>query len=245
MNTSLSISRSALKGLQNHLDITSNNIANVNTIGYKQKNTNFYELLRNDITEQGNQLPDGISRGVKSTQGQFNLTQGSLIAGNNPFDLAIAGKGMFGIRLPNNELAYTRDGAFRFDEAGTLRNSSGNPVEVNLTIPKNNWPVGVPRVSEAGQISVGNTLVGDIPIFDDNQSSQLIEVGDNQWVLPNGMQANQLNNPMIKQNFLESSNVELADAMSDMIVTQRAYSMNAKVLQSSDEMMQRINEFKQ
>lgn len=245
MNTSLSISRSGLKGLQNHLDITSNNIANVNTIGYKQKNTSFYELLRNDLTDEGNQLADGISRGMKSSQGQFNLTQGSLVASGHPFDLAIAGNGLFGVRLPNNEMAFTRDGSFRFDEAGTLRNSAGNVVEINLTTPKNEWPIGVPRVSEVGQIMIGNTLVGNIPIFDDSQSSQLVEIGDNQWVLPQGVQANQLNNPIIKQNFLESSNVDLADAMSDMIVTQRAYSMNAKVLQASDEMMQRINEFKQ
>lgn len=245
MNSSLSISRSGLKGLQTHLDITSNNIANVNTIGFKQKNTNFYELLRNDVAGQNGPLPNGVSRGMKATQGQFNMTQGSLIASNNPFDLAISGEGMFGIRLPDNQLAYTRDGSFAFDQNGVLRNASGNRVEMTLNVPKNNWPKGEPYVREDGQVRVGNILVGEIPVFDDANSSQLIEVGENQWVLPQGQAATRLANPVIKQHFLEGSNVELAESMSDMIVTQRAYSMNAKVLQATDEMMQRINEYKQ
>lgn len=161
------------------------------------------------------------------------------------FDLAISGEGMFGIRLPDNQLAYTRDGSFAFDQNGVLRNASGNRVEMTLNVPKNNWPKGEPYVREDGQVRVGNVLVGEIPVFDDANSSQLIEVGENQWVLPQGQAAARLANPVIKQHFLEGSNVELAESMSDMIVTQRAYSMNAKVLQATDEMMQRINEYKQ
>jgi flagellar basal-body rod protein FlgG len=94
-------------------------------------------------------------------------------------------------------------------------------------------------------ISVAGMPVGEIPIFNGDLSEQLIDIGNNQYVLPNGRIAERLDNPEINQFYLESSNVNLADSMSEMILTQRAYSMNTKVLQSTDEMMQRINEFKQ
>lgn len=245
MNSALSISKSGLKGLQTNLDVTSNNIANVNTIGFKEKNANFQELLRNDVISENRGIANGISRGTKITQGQNNNKQGSLISSNHPFDLAISGEGFFGIRLPNNQLAYSRDGSFRFDSEGTLRNSAGNTVEIALSVPKNDWPEGIPSINEKGMVSVAGMPVGEIPIFSGDLSEQLIDIGNNQYVLPNGRIAERLDNPEINQFYLESSNVNLADSMSEMILTQRAYSMNTKVLQSTDEMMQRINEFKQ
>lgn len=245
MNSSLSISRSGLKGLQTQLDVTSNNIANVNTNGYKQKNTNFSELLRNDVINRENEVPNGISRGLSVSQAQYISDQGSLTSSTNPFDLAISGEGFFGIRLNDNQLVYTRDGNFTMDAAGDLRNSAGNLLDVNYTVPRANWPEGKPNISEIGQITVNGALVGNIPVYDSELSGQLMEIGNNQLASPDGTQMNRLANPFIKQNFLEASNVDLANSMADMIVTQRAYSMNAKVLQSTDEMMQRINEFKQ
>lgn len=245
MNPSLAVSKSGINGLQTNLDIVSNNIANSNTVGFKEKDANFHELLREDTPSRGNMLMNGISRGSKTEQGQLNLTQGGFIPGSNDFDLALMGEGFFGVRTANNELAYTRDGSFRFDAQGTLRTSNGNRVEINYFLPKNDWPNGNPAVSENGQITVGNQVVGEIPVFESNQYEQLLEVGDNLFQLPGNMNPTRMQNPSIKQHYLEASNVDLAGQMTDMIVTQRAYSMNTKVAQSTDEMMQIINNFKQ
>lgn len=245
MNPSLAISKSGMNGLQTNLDVISNNVANSSTVGYKQQNTNFHELLREDTSSRGNMIMNGISRGLKTEQGQLNLTQGSFIPSPNSFDLALAGGGFFGVRLPNNELVFTRDGSFRMDEAGTLTTSNGNPVEMTYLVPKDQWGPGQPTVKENGEVLVGGQLVGEIAVFDSNQFEQLEEIGNNLYQLPNGMNAQRMANPNIKQGYLEASNVDLAESMTDMIVTQRAYSMNAKVIQSTDDMMQIINNFKQ
>lgn len=245
MNTSLAISKSGMNGLQTNLDIISNNVANSSTVGYKQQNTNFHELLREDTKSRDNLILNGISRGLKTEKGQLNLTQGSLISSNYEFDLAIVGDGLFGVRLPNNELVYTRDGSFRMDAEGTLRTSTGNQVDMTYIVPRNEWPDGQATVTDNGQVIVSNQLVGEIPIYDSSSFEQLEEIGSNLYQLPGGQTLQQMDNPMIKQHYLEASNVDLAESMTDMIVTQRAYSMNAKVIQSTDDMMQIINNFKQ
>ncbi len=245
MNPSLAISKSGMNGLQTSLDIISNNVANSTTVGYKQQNTNFHELLRSDTNSRGNMIMNGIPIGMKAEQGQLNLTQGGLIPSPNNFDLALVGDGFFGVRLPNNELAYTRDGSFRMDAEGTLRTSSGNRVDMTYHVPKNQWPQGKPTVKDNGEIIVGNQLVGEIPIYSSDSFEQLNEIGENLYQLPNGMASRRQATPSIKQHYLEASNVDLAESMTDMIVTQRAYSLNAKVIQSTDDMMQLINNFKQ
>lgn len=245
MNPSLAISKSGMNGLQTNLDIISNNVANSNTVGFKEKNANFHELLREDTNSRGNMIFNGISRGTKVEQGQLNLTQGTLVASSNDFDLALVGEGFFGVRLPNNELVFTRDGSFKMDAQGNLVTSNGYQVDANLTVPKDQWPSGKPSVLENGQIVVGNMTVGEIPVYDSTQFEQLLEIGENLYQLPEGIQSSRMGQPTIKQHFLEASNVDLAGSMTDMIVTQRAYSMNAKVIQSTDEMMQVINNFKQ
>ncbi|MGX7023584.1 flagellar hook-basal body protein [Vagococcus hydrophili] len=245
MNPSLAVSKSGMNGLQTNLDIVANNIANSNTVGFKEKDTNFHELLREDTKSRENLLLNGISRGMKSEQAQLNMTQGGFIPGSNDFDLALVGDGFFGVRLPNNQMAYTRDGSFRFDANGTLRTSNGNQVDINYLVPKNNWPNGSATVSERGEVTVGNQLVAQIPVYATDRYEQFQETGDNLFQLPQGTNAQVMNNPTIKQYYLEASNVDLADQMTDMIVTQRVYSMNTKVAQSTDEMMQIINNFKQ
>lgn len=245
MNPSLAISKSGMNGLQTNLDIISNNVANSSTVGFKEQNTNFHELLREDTTSRDQLLINGISRGMKTEMGQLNLTQGGLIPSTNDFDLALVGDGFFGVRLPNNELVYTRDGSFRMDSEGTLRTSTGNRVEMTYHVPQDQWPTGKPSVNENGQVTVKGQLVGEIAVFNSDQAEQLTEIGGNLYQLPNGVNSQRMANPSIKQHYLEASNVDLATSMTDMIVTQRAYSLNAKVIQSTDDMMQIINNFKQ
>lgn len=244
MNPSLAISKSGMNSLQVNLDVVSNNVANSNTVGFKEQNTNFQELLREDVSSRNQLLINGISRGTKAELGQFNLTQGGLIATSNDYDLALVGDGFFGVRLTDNELVYTRDGSFRMDASGTLRTSSGEEVEMTYNMPKGQWPTGKPIINEQGQITIQNQIVGQISIFDSNQFEQMNEIGGNLYRFKEG-EVPILVNPVIKQHYLETSNVDLATSMTDMIVTQRAYSLNAKVIQSTDDMMQIINNFKQ
>lgn len=254
MNHSLSISLTGLKGLQHNLDTVSNNVANVNTSGYKKKETVFQELLLNDnqagaVDLSPNVTNSGINRGVKVSQNSVNVSQGGLVSGGGPYDLAIAGQGFFGVKGADNQLVLTRDGSFRPDQNGALRNSSGDRLEVAYTVPQGEWPAGSPMIRENGDIFVGAQEVGKVLLFNVDNPSQLQELGNNKYGI-NGaaLQSSQMNPEGfggIKQGYLESSNVDLAESMSEMIITQRAYSMNAKVLQSTDEMMQRINEFKQ
>ena len=245
MNTSLTISKSGMNGLQTNLDVISNNVANSTTVGYKQRNTNFHELIREDTNSRGNMIMNGIPVGMKAEPGQLKLTQGGLIPSSFEYDVALVGDGFFGVRLPNNQLALTRDGSFRMDAEGTLRTSTGNRVDMTYHVPANQWPNGQATIKDNGQVLVGNQLVGEIAVYDSSQFEQFEEVGENLYQLPNGATPQRMANPVIKQHYLEASNVDLAESMTDMIVTQRAYSMNAKVIQSTDDMMQIINNFKQ
>lgn len=253
MNQTLRISQTGLKGLQHHLDRVASNVANVNTTGYKKKDTAFQELLLNDVQasqvgiSQGTEM--GINRGLKTEQNSLNVSQGGLVKGSGPYDLAITGQGFFGVRGADNQLALTRDGAFRLDEGGKLRNSQGDALEIEYQLPQNQWPAGTPMIRENGDIYIGTQPVGKVLLFQVNNPGQLVDLGGNQFGVPAGMMLQSSRNGgdfgQIQQGFLETSNVDLAEAMTDMIVTQRAYSLNGKVLQATDEMMQRINEFKQ
>ncbi|MGX7014694.1 flagellar hook-basal body protein [Vagococcus silagei] len=249
MNTSLHISKSGLNGLQKNLDIISNNIANVNTTGYKKKDGSFQELLLNDLQQESvplaNNADAAINRGTKVIQDQVNFTQGGLVKGQNPYDLAIEGQGFFAVRNRNNELLLTRDGAFAMDENRDLRLSTGERLELNEVIPKGQWPEGELKITSSKEVMVGGQVVARLPIFSVAREGELIPVGQNRFALPAGLQLQELQDSKVHQGFLETSNVDLAGAMTDMIVTQRSYSLNAKVLQATDDMMQRINEYQQ
>ena len=178
MSQILSISRSGLNAYQREMDVVSNNLANVDTLGYKDKRTTFQELLN------------------KSTAGTY--------------DLAIDGEGYFGVRDGANNLYLTRDGSFRRDVDGNLVTSKGMKVEVQSNVPSSQWPKdGEVSISTSGYVSIGNVRVGRILLFRPQNSIDM----------------------------------NVADTMSKMIITQRAYQMNSKALQSTDEMLQTINKF--
>ncbi|AQP54579.1 hypothetical protein CBF34_01095 [Vagococcus penaei] len=249
VNTSLYISQSGLNGLQKNLDITANNIANVNTIGFKQKDGAFQELLVNNLEPTEVPMTAGLvgntNRGLQVDQNNINFAQGGLTETKQPFDLALAGDGFFSVTGRNGERLLTRDGAFSLDNSGELQLASGEKLDVNYLVPAREWPQGgKPFIGTNGMIVISGQTVGQIPVFTVDNPSQLVATGDNKYRIPDGLNVVQAQNPQINQGFLENSTVDLASSMTDMIVTQRAYSMNAKVLQATDEMMQRINEFK-
>ncbi|WP_207942441.1 flagellar basal-body rod protein FlgG [Enterococcus sp. DIV2402] len=256
LNSLLHVSKSGINGLQQSLDRTANNIANVNTTGYKEKQTSFRELLTNQTTAQEVNLPVNaevaFNRGVETAQQSVVFRQGALRSSDSPLDLAIQGEGFFGVRDANNQLLLTRDGNFGFDANGTLVNSQGLRVDTTLTVPYQQWPQGKPVIDQAGNISITangtSTPVGRVMMYLPENPETIVLTGDNLYQVEPGTVVRNSNENIeglgtIQQSMLENSNVELARSMTEMITTQRAYSLNTRVLQSTDEMLSIVNRF--
>lgn len=252
MSQILSISRSGLNAYQHEMDVVSNNLANVDTLGYKDKRTTFQELLNNgtNANEVGLSQNAGnvaINAGLNVQQVNENLSQGAFKSTAGTYDLAIDGEGYFGVRDGANNLYLTRDGSFRRDADGNLVTSKGMKVEVQSNVPSSQWPKdGEVSISTSGYVSIGNVRVGRILLFRPQNSIDMNDIGNNLYRCVGNLISSANNNAgfgQINQGLVELSNVDVADTMSKMIITQRAYQMNSKALQSTDEMLQTINKF--
>lgn len=252
MSQILSISRSGLNAYQREMDVVSNNLANVDTLGYKDKRTTFQELLNNgtNANEVGLSQNAGnvaINAGLNVQQVNENLSQGAFKSTAGTYDLAIDGEGYFGVRDGANNLYLTRDGSFRRDADGNLVTSKGMKVEVQSNVPSSQWPKdGEVSISTSGYVSIGNVRVGRILLFRPQNSIDMNDIGNNLYRCDGNLISSANNNVgfgQINQGLVELSNVDVADTMSKMIITQRAYQMNSKALQSTDEMLQTINKF--
>lgn len=252
MSQILSISRSGLNAYQHEMDVVSNNLANVDTLGYKDKRTTFQELLNNgtNANEVGLSQNAGnvaINAGLNVQQVNENLSQGAFKSTAGTYDLAIDGEGYFGVRDGANNLYLTRDGSFRRDADGNLVTSKGMKVEVQSNVPSSQWPKdGEVSISTSGYVSIGNVRVGRILLFRPQNSIDMNDIGNNLYCCDGNLISSANNNAgfgQINQGLVELSNVDVADTMSKMIITQRAYQMNSKALQSTDEMLQTINKF--
>ncbi|EGM51629.1 flagellar basal body rod protein [Ligilactobacillus ruminis SPM0211] len=252
MSQILSISRSGLNAYQREMDVVSNNLANVDTLGYKDKRTTFQELLNNgtNANEVGLSQNAGnvaINAGLNVQQVNENLSQGAFKSTAGTYDLAIDGEGYFGVRDGANNLYLTRDGSFRRDADGNFVTSKGMKVEVQSNVPSSQWPKdGEVSISTSGYVSIGNVRVGRILLFRPQNSIDMNDIGNNLYRCDGNLISSANTNAgfgQINQGMVELSNVDVADTMSKMIITQRAYQMNSKALQSTDEMLQTINKF--
>lgn len=252
MSQILSISRSGLNAYQREMDVVSNNLANVDTLGYKDKRTTFQELLNNgtNANEVGLSQNAGnvaINAGLNVQQVNENPGQGAFKSTAGTYDLAIDGEGYFGVRDGANNLYLTRDGSFRRDADGNLVTSKGMKVEVQSNVPSSQWPKdGEVSISTSGYVSIGNVRVGRILLFRPQNSIDMNDIGNNLYRCDGNLISSANTNAgfgQINQGLVELSNVDVADTMSKMIITQRAYQMNSKALQSTDEMLQTINKF--
>lgn len=252
MSQILSISRSGLNAYQREMDVVSNNLANVDTLGYKDKRTTFQELLNNgtNANEVGlsqNARNVAINAGLNVQQVNENSGQGAFKSTAGTYDLAIDGEGYFGVRDGANNLYLTRDGSFRRDAEGNLVTSKGMKVEVQSNVPSSQWPKnGEVSISTSGYVSIGNVRVGRILLFRPQNSIDMNDIGNNLYRCDGNLISSANTNAgfgQINQGLVELSNVDVADTMSKMIITQRAYQMNSKALQSTDEMLQTINKF--
>src|SRR5271156_956964 len=238
------------------VQVISNNIANLQTTGYKKQTASFQDLIYEHISrvgaqasQQGTILPVGIDigGGVKTVGTPRSMTQGTLSQTGNDLDLAITGEGFFKIQMPDGTFTYTRDGTFSMDNTGRIVNAQGNPVQPTITIPQN--ATGL-TVNAQGQVSVtvpGSTssqIIGQVALTRFLNKAGLQPVGNNQFTdtpssgPPQDGIAGAEGYGTITQGSLEQANVDVVSEMSDLIAAQRAYEMNAKVVSAADQMMQ-------
>ncbi len=261
MLRSLYTASTGMLAQQLQIDTTSNNISNVNTIGYKKERAEFADLMyqvmeyAGTATSSTTQSPTGIEvgLGVRPTAITKLYGEGNLKETGNNFDLAITGDGFFQIQLPDGNTAYTRNGAFKVDGNGTVTNSDGYILLPQITIPADTTEVSI---GTDGTVSVKQganstmTQVGQIELVTFINPAGLHSLGDN-----NLINTDASGDPMagtaglggvgqIRQGFVEMSNVKLVEEMTDLITGQRAYEANSKVITTSDEMLQTVNGLK-
>jgi flagellar basal-body rod protein FlgG len=261
MLRSLFTSASGLAAQQFNLDVISNNLANVSTTGFKKSRANFEDLIYQTEREPGSQtgansqLPTGTQVGLGVSVGTTSTmhTQGTLLSTGNPTDIAIAGDGFFKVQLPDGSFAYTRAGNFQIDGTGKLVTAQGYPVQPDIAIPTNRQsvsigPDGTVSVRLPGQTAEQN--VGQITITNFVNPAGLKATGGNLYQVTSASGAPQEGAPgaqglgTLTSGSLEASNVDTVEEIVKMIIVQRAYDSNSKVIQAADEMLTTTNNIK-
>jgi flagellar basal-body rod protein FlgG len=255
MIRSLYVAATGLQAQQTNMDVISNNLANVNTTGFKSGRTVFQDLLYQNLTQPGaqssqtTQYPSGLQlgTGVTPVATERLFTEGNLTQTGNSLDVAINGNGFFQILRPDGTIAYTRDGTFQLNNQGQVVNSSGYPLQPAITIPASAQSItigndGTVSVSLPGQAAAQQ--VGTIQLASFINPTGLQSIGGNLYLQtgssgsPNTGQPTLNGLGAVQQGYLESSNVNVVSALVDMISTQRAYEINSKAVQASDQMLQ-------
>ena len=257
MINSLWIAKTRMSAQQTQLDVISHNLANVSTTGYKRNNAVFEDLIYQNLRQVGaqtseeNQLPTGLhlGLGVRTVATSRNFTQGSLQQSSNSLDVAINGNGFFEVNLPDGTIGYTRDGSFQLDAQGRLVTSGGLPVANGITVPQGATSISI---SESGVVSAtiaGNPQpqqLGQLAMSSFINAAGLQPVGQNMYKESAASGAPQQGQPgtnglgVMRQGFLETSNVNVVEELVTMIQTQRAYEMNSKAIQTSDQMLAKL-----
>ncbi len=252
---SLSIAATGMLAQQRNVEVISNNLANMNTTSYMRRRTEFQDLLYQNLrrvgstsSDAGTIVPSGVQLGlgVKLAAVYRIHEQGNLSATDNTFDLAIQGKGYFRIQLPTGETAYTRDGTFQLNASGQLVTHDGYTVLPGIAIPSNAIDV---TVNQSGQVlakvqgAVALSIAGQLQLANFANEAGLNSVGGNLYMESPASGTPTSGNPAstgygsILQGFLETSNVNPVEEISNLISAQRAYEMNSKVIKASDDMM--------
>ena len=254
MNQALWVAKTGLDAQQTRMTVISNNLANVNTTGFKRGRASFEDLMYQTVrqpggqTSQQTQSPTGlmVGTGVRVVATDKTFTQGNFLQTNNPFDLSINGRGFFQVQMPDGTIQYTRDGSFQIDSQGQLVTSSGYPVQPGINIPANAQTVtigadGTVSVQIAGDAAPQQ--VGSLTIADFINPAGLQANGENLFSETAASGAPQTGAPgqsglgRLLQGSLESSNVNVVEELVNMIETQRAYEMNSKAISTTDQML--------
>jgi flagellar basal-body rod protein FlgG len=259
MIRSLWIAKTGLDAQQTQLDVTSNNLANVSTNGFKRARAVFEDLLYQTLRQPGasssaqTQIPSGlqIGTGVRPVATERIFTQGNLTQTGNSLDIAIQGEGFFQIQMPDGTLAYTRDGAFQKDSQGQIVTANGYPLSPAITIPSNAQSItigtdGVVTVLQSG--SSTPVQVGQVQLASFVNSGGLQSMGQNLFLETASSGTATPNTPgtngvgLLNQGYVETSNVNAVEELVNLITTQRAYELNSRAIQTSDQMLARLTQ---
>lgn len=258
--------RTAASGMyaqQVNIEVISNNIANVNTTGFKKNKAEFEDLMYQEVQihPQTSATPgiygdtDNkilVGNGVQSASTQKIFSQGDITATNNQLDVAIQGDGFFQIRKPDGSYVYTRDGSFKLNSEGKIITSSGYELDPSLNIDSNVSGISIDRdgTVEVQDISGNQTVLGNIELVKFTNPAGLKPLGDNLYAETESSGAPLLGTPGadgfgdLHQGYLESSNVDIVEEMIAMITAQRAYEMNSKTVQTVEDMLSTANQLK-
>ena len=259
MIRSLWIAKTGMEAQQTQLDTISHNLANVGTNGFKRGHVVFEDLIYQNLRQAGaasseqTQLPTGlqVGLGVRSVATSRNFSQGNLQQTSNNLDLAIKGNGFFQVQLPDGTTGYTRDGALQVDGAGQLVTNNGYTVQPGITIPSNAQsvtiaPDGTVNVALPGQTAP--QAVGTLSLASFVNPAGLEPKGQNLWGetsasgSPNAGAPGSNGLGSLQQGYVETSNVNVVEELVAMIATQRAYELNSKAIQTSDQMLQKLGQ---
>lgn len=250
-----------MTSMQHHIDVTSNNIANVNSTGFKQDRAEFADLMYEQLnytagrTSQVSMNPTGIDVGLGTvlTGIQKNFGEGDLKLTSNPLDMAIEGKGFFQVELPTGEVAYTRNGTFKLNSEGVVVNGAGYPLTPQIVIPDNlvDVVIGTDGLVTATDPQTQDTVeIGQITIYDFINPAGLAPLGQSLFSETEASGAVLEGQPTtaqfgaIRQGMIELSNVKLVNEMIDLITAQRAYESNSKAITTVDAMLDTTNRLK-
>ena len=259
MLRALNAAATGMAAQQLNIDVVANNIANVNTTGFRKSRAEFQDLLYQTIRAPGGQsgngaaLPSGIQvgLGVRTVATEALHIQGAMKQTGNPLDVAIEGNGFFQIMRPNGDTAYTRAGNLKTDADGRLVTNDGFAVEPAITIPPDATSISISATGLVSVVQPGSqnaVEVGQLQLTNFANPSGLLEMGRSMYQATNASGQGLVMNPgengagTVAQGFLEGSNVEVVNEMIELISSQRAYEVNQRVIQAADEMLSRVSQ---
>ena len=254
MYPALWIAKTGLDAQQTQMSVIANNLANVNTTGFKRERAVFEDLIYQNVRQVGAQstedttLPFGLQlgTGVRTVATQKLHTQGNIMQTNNSFDMAIQGRGFFQVLHPDGSIVYTRDGSWGLSSDGQIVNANGYALEPSITVPANTLSVTVGTDGVVTALVSGSTTptqIGSITLADFINPTGLEAIGENLFResaasgTPTTATPGDSGLGTVVQGFLESSNVNVVEELVNMIETQRAYEMNSKAISTTDEML--------
>lgn len=250
---------SGMTAQQLNVDTIANNLANANTNGFKARRTQFEDLLYQNFVQPGaaagsqTTIPSGlqVGLGTRPVANTVIFTQGNFQQTDNPLNVVIQGKGFFQVRLPSGELAYSRDGGFQLDRDGNIVTAAGDPLEPQITIPAQAQSVTIAADGTVSYTQPGQTagqIAGQIQLANFANPGGLNSIGKNLFTPTDASGDPTVGNPggqeglgTLMAGYVEGSNVSVVEEFINMIVSQRAYDANSKVVKAADEMYQQVN----
>lgn len=250
---------SGMTAQQMNVDNIAHNLANANTAGFKMRRTQFQDLLYQSVIQPGasagaqTTVPSGLQLGLgtRPCSNEIVFTQGDFSITNNPLDVVIQGKGFFQVRRPSGDLAYTRAGNFQLDRDGNVVTADGDPIDPQITIPADAQKISIASDGTVSYTQPGQTAAtvgGQIQLANFQNPAGLNSLGGNLYAPTDASGDPTVGNPggqegigTLLQGYVEQSNVSVVEEFINLIVSQRAYEANSKVVKAADDMYSQVN----